>query len=180
MIETVSYPIALYKSLQGQYFVGYADNLTFGKGTSAWAALYNPPDSGVRLFVNVWTVQDISEAPFRAQIWFNAVPPGNPIESRLVTPSNTSIYPPPRPRVRILEASGVSGAPAGGIKAFVRRGEPHTTMTSEDDGRFIFPPGGMFLVFVSLSETPQVAAAGRVAFGWWEERICRTYPGQFF
>lgn len=72
---TVSVPINLAKSLEGKYFVGYADNLTFGKGTSAWGRLYNPPNSGVNLHVTVWTVADISEGPFRAQIWFNAVPP---------------------------------------------------------------------------------------------------------
>lgn len=171
MIKTVNYPIALYKSIEGLYFVGYADNLTLGKGTSAWAALYNPPDSGVVLHVNVWTIQDISEAPFRAQIWFNATPPGNPIISKLVTPSNTAIYPLPRPRVKILQASAVRGSPAGGVKAFVRRGQPGITMVSEEDGKFIFPPGGMFLVFVSTSEMPEVEATGRVAFGWWEESI---------
>lgn len=171
MIETVNYPIALYKSMEGLYFVGYADNLTFGKGTSAWAALYNHPDSGVILHVNVWTVQDISEAPFRTQIWFNATPPGNPIISKLVTPSNTAIYPLPRPRVKILQASDVRGSPTGGVKAFVRRGQPGMTMVSEEDGKFIFPPGSMFLVFISTPEMPEVEAAGRIAFGWWEERI---------
>jgi hypothetical protein len=39
---TVAIPINLAKSLEGKYFVGYADNLTFGRGSSAWARLYNP------------------------------------------------------------------------------------------------------------------------------------------
>lgn len=180
MIKTVNYPIALYKSLEGLYFVGYADNLTFGKGTSAWAALYNPPDSGVLLYVNVWTIQDISEAPFRAQIWFNATPPGESIISSLVTPSNTAIYPPPRSRVKILQASAVRGSPTGGVKAFVRRGQPEMTMVSEEEGKFIFPPGGIFLVFISTPEKPEVEASGRIAFGWWEEKINWTHQGRLF
>jgi len=53
---TVAIPINLAKSLEGKYFVGYADELTFGIGTSAWARLYNPPCSGVNLHVTVWTV----------------------------------------------------------------------------------------------------------------------------
>lgn len=172
MEKNVSIPIELYESLKGNYFIGYADSLTFGNGTSAWARLYNPPDSGVTLYVNVWTVTDISEAPFRAQFWFNADPPGFPSESP-VTPSNTAIFPPPVAKVKLQSASNVSGEPTGGIKAFVRRGVPETTLVESENGKLIFPPGGSFLVYLSLAEDPTVSASGRVAFGWWEEPIVR-------
>jgi hypothetical protein len=59
-----------------------------------------------------------------------------------------------------------------GIKAFVRRGLPETTLVDDEQGKFIFPPGGSFLVFLSNPETPELAASGRIAFGWWEEPIC--------
>lgn len=169
--KSVNIPIELYESQKGDYFIGYADNLTFGNGTSAWARLYNPRQSGVLLHVNVWTVTDIAEAPFRAQFWFNSNPPGIPEESDLVTPSNTAIYPPPRPRVKLELASDVTGSPTGGVKAFVRRGEPETTLVETENGKLIFPPGGNFLVFLSLDQNPNIAASGRIAFGWWEEKI---------
>lgn len=169
--KAVNIPIELYKSVIGEYFIGYADNLSFGKGTSAWARLYNPPYSGVNLHVNVWTVSDISEAPFRAQFWFNAKPPGRPAESDLVTPSNTAIYPLPKPLVKLQLASNVVGEPMGGIKAFVRRGLPETTLVETENGKLIFPPGGSFLVFISTPEAPDTEASGRIAFGWWEEKI---------
>lgn len=169
---TVSVPINLAKSLEGKYFVGYADNLSFGKGTSAWARLYNPPNSGVNLHVTVWTVSDVSESPFRAQIWFNPDPPGTPRDSTLVTTANTALCPPPVPRVKLQYAINVTGEPTGGIKAFVRRGQPETTLVDDEQGKFIFPPAGSFLVFISNPETPELAAAGRIAFGWWEEPIC--------
>lgn len=171
MEYTVSVPINLAKSLEGKYFVGYADNLTFGKGTSAWARLYNPPNSGVNLHVTVWTVADISESPFRAQIWFNAVPPGTPQDSQLVTPANLAFCPIPTPKVRLQYASTVTGEPTEGVKAFVRRGQPETTLVDDEQGKFIFPPGGSFLVFLSNPETPDILAGGRIAFGWWEEPI---------
>jgi hypothetical protein len=175
MGKSVNIPIELYESLKGNYFIGYADNLSFGNGTSAWARLYNPPGSGVNLYVNVWTVTDISEAPFRAQFWFNANPPGTPLESP-VTPSNTAIYPAPVPKIKLQSASNVSGDPIGGIKAFVRRGVPETTLVDTENGKLIFPPGGSFLVFLSLPESPSTVASGRIAFGWWEERItCKCY-----
>ena len=169
--KSVNIPIELYESMKGDYFIGYADNLTLGNGTSAWARLYNPRQSGVNLHVNVWTVTDISEAPFRAQFWFNSSPPGTPRNSDLVTPSNTAIRPAPKPRVKLQLASNVTGEPTGGVKAFVRRGEPGTTLVETENGKLIFPPGGSFLVFVSISESPNIAAGGRVAFGWWEEKI---------
>jgi hypothetical protein len=169
--KTVDIPIELYKSLQGVYFIGYADDLTFGNGTNAWARLYNPPNSGVNLHVNVWTVTDISDSTFRAQFWFNTTPPGTPIKSKLVTPSNTAISPLPKPKVRLQEASNVTGEPCGGIKAFVRRGQPETTLVEVENGKLIFPPGGSFLVFLSNPENPNVESSGRIAFGWWEEKI---------
>ena len=172
--KAVNVPIETYESAVGQYFIGYADELTFGNGTSAWARLYNPPDSGVNLFVNVWTVTDISQSPFRAQFWFNAEAPGIFSESTLVTPSNTAYRPVPKPRVRLELASDVSGEPSGGVKAFVRRGEPEVTLVESENGKLIFPPGGNFLVFLSLAEVATEPAAGRIAFGWWEEKLeCR-------
>jgi len=59
----VAVPINLAKSLEGKYFVGYTDDLSFGKGTSAWARLLNPPNSNINLHITVWTISDISESP---------------------------------------------------------------------------------------------------------------------
>ncbi len=169
MGKTVGIPVELYESMQGRYFIGYADDLALSTGSSAWARLYNPRFSGVNLFVNVWTVTDISDSPFRAQFWFNASPPGNISTSDLVTPSNLAFRPKPQPRVSLQTGSGAYGEPEGGIKVFVRRGEPGTTMADTENGKLIFPPGGSFLVFVTLTSSAGVSGAARIAFGWWEE-----------
>lgn len=174
LTKTVNIPIELYKSIIGEYFIGYADNLTLGNGKSAWARLYNPTNSGVNLYVNVWTVTDISPVPFRAQFWFNATPPGTQTELTVGTPTNTAIRPKPRPKVRLQQASDVTGEPTGGVKAFVRRGQPEDTLVETENGKLIFPPGGSFLVFVTL-EDDKAAGEGRVAFGWWEEKITNCY-----
>ncbi len=167
--KSVNIPLELYESTIGEYFIGYADNLTLGNGTSAWARLYNPCNSGKILHVNVWTVTDISASSFRAQFWFNADAPGTPVNSTLVTPSNTAICPPPQPRVLLQQASNVTGEPVGGVKAFVRRGEPGTTLVETENGKLIFPPGGNFLVYLSIADN--VPASGRIAFGWYEKPI---------
>lgn len=167
-LKTVNIPIELYESDIGRYFISYADELSFGKGTSTWASLVNPADSRVNLHVNVWTVTDISEAPFRAQFWFNASVPGD-YSTAPATPTNTAIRPVPTPKIRMQLASNVTATPVGGVKAFVRRGEPGTTAVETENGKLIFPPGGSFLVYLSLIEKPEVPAEGRIAFGWWEE-----------
>jgi hypothetical protein len=168
--KAVAIPIELYQSDIGRYFIAYADELSFGEGTSAWARLYNPADSGVDLHVNVWTVTDISAAPFRAQFWFNSTIAGD-YSTAVPTPSNTAIRPTPVPHVELQLASNTTETPQGGIKAFVRRGEPGTTVVETENGKLIFPPGGSFLIYLSLTEDSDVPATGRIALGWWETPI---------
>ncbi len=171
MPKTVDIPIELYKSVQGEYFMGFAEGLSFDTTTGAWARLYNPINSCVNLFVNVWTVTDITETPFRAEFYFNATPPGVPINSNNVTPTNTALCPSPIPKVQIQYATNVTGNPIGGAKAFIRDATPETTLVDSENGKLIFPPGGSFLVFISTPELGGTSATGRVAFGWWEESI---------
>lgn len=168
--EVASVPMELYKSMQGKYFVGYADNLKFGRGLEAWAGLFNPPNSGVKLYANVFTATGIGNAPIRVQVWFNSMPQGEPTVSPLFTPSNTSLTPIPVPKIMIWEASNVSSEPIGGVKAFVRRGEPESTIVFEENGKYIFKPGGNIVLTISSPENPEVAMQGRIAFGWWEEK----------
>lgn len=168
--KTVSIPPELYESMSGRYFIGYADNLKLLRGKNAWARLYNPRGSGVNLHVNVWTVTDISKVPFRAQFWFNSTPPLGAYSDAPVTPANTAYRPTPIPLVRLQFASNVQDSPMGGVKAFVRRGEAGTTVVESENGKLIFPPGGSFMVFLTLEGDTD--GEGRVAFGWWEERIC--------
>jgi len=170
--QTAAMANSLYHSLQGQYFAGYADNIYFDEGKNAWAALMNPINSCVNLFVNVWTVSDLYEPPIRMQIWFNSKLPGNPTVSDLVTPSNTAIYPLPQPKVQLMQASNVEGTPIGGVKGFVRRTQPGETIVAEEDGKFIIPPGGNFAIFLSATDSEDVTASIRVGYGWWEERAC--------
>ncbi|WMJ76331.1 MULTISPECIES: DUF6143 family protein [unclassified Sedimentibacter] len=168
---SISIPVSLAKSIEGKYFTGMTEDLEFGNATNAWARLYNPPNSGVNLFVNVWTASDITSSRYRVQIYFNSDPPGIIQESSSVTPTNMTIQPPPEPHVKVEYAVGVRGFPSGGIRAYGRVAEAGTTINSEEEGKFIFPPGGSFLVFLSNPATPTIPAIGKVAFGWWEEPI---------
>lgn len=172
LLSNVSTPIELYESIQGKYFIGYADNLTFGNYTNAWARLYNPIGSGVVLHVNVWTVTAVSEEPFRAQFWFNPVPPKSDVKEACPTTTNFIIKPEPKAKVRLEYASNVVGEPCGGVKAFVRRAQPETTLVDTENGKIILGEGKSFFIFLSNPENPEAFAEGRVAFGWWEENVC--------
>lgn len=169
MGRTIDIPIGLSESMRGRYFVGYADGLSLNAGSSAWARLYNPRLSGVNLFIDTWSVTDLSASPFRAEFWFNADPPGNSTDSDLVTPANLAFRPLPSPHAELQKASGVYGEPDGGIKAFEQNGIPCVTLMGEEGGKLIFPPGNSFLIYVSLTDFRSSEGAARISFTWWEE-----------
>jgi len=176
MTQSVTIPMELYQSSMGRYFIGYADELIFGNGTGSWARLYNPPCSGVNLYVNVWTVTAAGNTPFRADFWFNPDTPGTPEPAGKGTTTNLTICPPPTPVVCIEKASVVCEKPCGGALAFVRTGEPGATQVDTENGKLIFPPGGSFLIYLSAPEGTTKCSTGRIAFGWWEEK---TTCGKF-
>ena len=168
-IADIPYP--LYLSLQGKYFVGYADDMEFKNNTIAWAGLINPPNSKVNLHVYVWTVTNTGNLPLQANIWLNTEAPGKPTISQLVTPANTAICPLPVPKTKLLEASNVEGYPEGGINIIERPVEPEVTLASDANGVLIFPPGGALIITLSYPSTTTEQGLGRVAFGWSEEQI---------
>ncbi|HZW81870.1 MAG TPA: DUF6143 family protein, partial [Candidatus Deferrimicrobium sp.] len=114
-LEVVTIPNPLSKSLQGKYFAGQTESLTFSNTTNAWGALINPNDSGVKLFANVFTITNFSDKPFLVQIWFNTNPPGTGIVSTKISPADTALVPPPVPKVQVQFNQSVSGVPVGGV-----------------------------------------------------------------
>lgn len=165
--------MSLYKSIQGKYFVGGSCE-EFGCGKYAWAGLFNPRNSGVLLFVNVFTVTNASEIPFSVQVWLNAVTSGTAKRTEMQSPSNTALYPLPKPKVQFLYAENVDAEPSMGTQIYGRRCPAQSTIVAEEDGKFICPPGGNFLINCVPPETSNKKIIGRVAFGWWEEPCPRT------
>lgn len=168
-IEVVSIPNPLSKSIKGRYFAGQTEILILGQGFNTWGGLINPSNSGVNLFVNVYTVTNFSEIPLLAQIWFNTKPPGMGVISDKVTPGNTTLSPLPVPKTELQYVQSVSGFPTSGVNAFDRLVGPKGTLASEDDGKWIIPPGGNYIVFLVSPGAELIKAL--IAFGWWEEKI---------
>jgi len=169
--QVAEMPYPLYLSLQGKYFVGYADEMEFDGSAYAWAGLVNPIHSGVNLFVYVWTATNTGRAPLETAVWFNADPPGEPVQSELVTPGNTALFPLPQPKVRLLKANNVEGAPSGGMRIYGKTVDPEITVAEDENGALIFPPGGSLIITMSSAANADRPGAGRVAFGWAEEKI---------
>lgn len=169
--QIASMPYSLYLSIQGKYFSGYTGEVRFGYGNNAWAYLFNPMDSGVNLHLYFWEVSNTGQSPVRARIYFNSDPPGEGKKVNTIFQGNTTLCPPPKPKIRLYQASDVFGEPTGGVRAFVRRALPEVTIGDEEVGKFIFPPGGSFLIFLSNPETPNEPASATLGFSWWEEKV---------
>ncbi|GIM27660.1 hypothetical protein CPJCM30710_03260 [Clostridium polyendosporum] len=167
--KVITIPNPVYQSYKGRYFVGQSKFLIFGVGTNAWAALVNPRSSGVNLFVNVFTVSNFSNESLTAEIWLNTIPPGISKVSRKFSPTDTALSPLPEPKVQLEYAQNVTGFPSKGINIYGRIVPSQSTLVSEEDGKFVIPPGGNYLVFLSSSGQDFVKA--KIAFGWWEEKV---------
>lgn len=161
---------ALYLSLQGKYFVGYAPDVQFDQNKYGWAGLVNPAHSGVNLHVYVWTVTNFGADPVYAEIWFNTGTPENWTESEFTSPANTALRPLPRSKVKILQAINVGTPPPCGKRIFAKEVPSEVTIVGEEAGRWIFPPGGSFSILLSNAEATIPSGIANLAFGWWEER----------
>lgn len=167
--NVISLPVSLSKSMQGNYFLGQTDMLILGEGNSAWGGLINPSDSGVNLFVNVTTISNFSDLSFKAEAWFNPKSMGKGVISTNVTASNTTLYPMPNPKVQLEYVQSTTLSPKEGVNPFCRIVSANQTLVSEDQGKFIIPPGGSYIIFLSIPEFKLVKA--QISFGWWEEKI---------
>lgn len=168
-IKSVNIPNPLYQSLQGRYFVGQTEMIRLGKGKNAWGGLINPSNSDANLFVNAFTITNHSNQPIIAEIWFNPKPPGKPMISDKVSPANTSLSPLLKPKIKIEFAELIDGFPKGGVNVFNRIVSPKSTLASDEDGKFIFPPDGSFVIFL-VSPNNEIVKA-EVAFGWFEKKV---------
>lgn len=167
--EVVSIPISLYKSMQGRYFAGQTESMLVGNASSAWAGLINPRKSGVNLHANVLTISNFSNEYLTAEIWINTNPPEKGILAHKVSSSNTALIVVPKNKVNIRYVQSTTRVPQDGVNLFQRIVPPSGTLVSEEDGKFIEPQGGNYIVFIKSSSSQLAKVV--VAFGWWEEPI---------
>jgi hypothetical protein len=168
--EVVSIPISLFKSMQGEYFVGQTEDLWVSNESNAWAGLVNPRNSDVNLYVNVFTISNFSDEYLTAEIWLNINSSEKGEISHKVSPTNTTLKPLPENEVDIRFIKSTTKVPKSGVNVYERIVPPNTTLVSEEDGKFIEPPGGSYVVVIKSSSSKLHKVI--VAFGWWEKPIC--------
>lgn len=157
------------QAILGNYFIGQTEEIYMADNNNAWAALINPINSGVTLFFDIFTISNFSRQSFTAEIWLNSKLPGRRMTTPYVTPSNLTITPPPKPKVKLLFASQVPGKPIGGVNVFDRIVAPNSTLVSDSSkGGIILGAGDTFAVFLRSPGIQKIPA--RVVFSWWEEK----------
>ncbi len=168
--KVVSIPVSLYKSMLGKYFVGQTETLLVGNESNAWAGLVNPRNSNANLYVNVFTISNFSDNYLTAEIWLNTNFPEKSSISHKVSPTNTTLNPLPKNKVDIRFVESTTQVPEKGVNVYERIVPPHTTLVSEEDGKFIEPPKGNYVIV--LKSTSSKLNKVIVALGWWEKSIC--------
>lgn len=87
-----------------------------------------------------------------------------------ISPTNTSLSPLPQNKVDIRFVESTAMVSENGVNVYQRIVPPNTTLVSEEDGKFIEPPGGNYVVVIKSSSSKLDKVI--VAFGWWEKSIC--------
>lgn len=171
--QGVCIPNELFQSNCGRYFVGQSGLLIFGQGEKAWAGLVNPRHSGVNIFIDVTSISNLSNQAFTAQTWVNTKPPGDPSISTKVTPTNTSYKPLPEPSANLEFAQSVSELPSQGVNPFGAVIPSNNSVVRSENGKYIIPPGGTFVIFLKSPGTDIVKS--EISFGWWERKVCSSF-----
>ncbi|MCM3125219.1 MULTISPECIES: DUF6143 family protein [unclassified Mesobacillus] len=167
-IEVVNVTSPALNSRRGKYFIGKTGLLNFGGGYYAWGGIVNPADSGVNVYIDIFTITNLSNQNFISEIWLNAVPPRNAAVSSHVTPTNQAISPSPHPKA-ILKYAGYSAEPmAKGVNIFDRIVAQNSTLVSDShNGSIIIGPGDSFSILLRPPGYQYIS--GTIVLTWWEE-----------
>ena len=166
MEVSIDYP--LYQSEKGNYFIGQTPTLT-GENQRALAMLLNPINSNRNIYINAMTITNISELNLSAEFYLRSSFNRGDI-SDLVSCTNTAIFPEPIPRGEIKYLTTTTQPPRDGVPIFSRIVSPYSTLVV-DGGQIILGPGQSIIIYLG-GFLPVVLDSAKVAFGWWEKRIC--------
>lgn len=167
-MEVVDITSAGLNSKLGRYFIGKTGLLNFGSGYYAWGGLVNPIDSGVNLYIDIFTITNFSAQNLLGQIWLNADPPAQAVVSSDVTPTNQSVSSASVPKA-IMKYAGYSIEPmTKGVNIFDRIVAQNSTLVSDShNGSIIIAPGGSFSIILIPLGFQYIT--GTIVLTWWEE-----------
>lgn len=169
-MEVVDITSPAMNSMLGRYFIGQTGMLNFGNGYYAWGGIVNPVNSGVNLYIDLFTITNFSAQNFLGEIWLNANPPGKAVASSTVTPSNQAFSPAPIPKAVMGYADYSTEPMTKGVNIFDRIVTQNSTLVSDShQGSIIIGPGGSFSILLKSLGTQYIT--GTIVLTWWEEKI---------
>ena len=74
-IELVNITSPALNSRLGRYFIAQTGLLNFGNGYNAWGGIINPFESGVNLYIDIFTITNYSTQSFIGEIWLDTDAP---------------------------------------------------------------------------------------------------------
>lgn len=162
----VSMDYPLYQSEKGNYFIGQTPILS-GQTEHALAALLNPCNSKVNIYLNAMTITNISALNLSAEFYLRSSFDDGVI-SDLVSCTNTAICPEPIPKGQIIYLPEPIEPPSNGVSIFSRIVPPNSTLIV-DGGQIILGPGQSISIYLG-GFLPVIFDSVRFAFGWWEKK----------
>jgi hypothetical protein len=167
-MEVVNVTSPALNSRRGKYFIGKTGLLNFGGGYYAWGGIVNPVDSGVNVYVDIFTITNFSNQNFISEIWLNADPPRNAAVSSHVVPTNQAISPSPKPKAVLKYAGYSAELMTKGVNIFDRIVNQNSTLVSDShNGSIIISPGDSFSIL--LRPPGYQFISGTIVLTWWEE-----------
>lgn len=165
--EIVNITSPTFNSELGRYFIGQTGLLNFGRGNHAWGGIVNPINSGVNLYVDIFTITNFSVQNFVGQIWLNANTPEKALVSSNVTPANQAFSPERVPKAIMKYASYSTEPMTKGVNIFDRIVTQNSTLVSDShNGSIIVGPGGSFSILLRAPGFQYIT--GTIVFTWWE------------
>ena len=169
-IEVVNITSAALNSKMGRYFIAQTGLLNFGGGYKAWGGIVNPVNSGVNLYIDIFTITNFPTQDFIGEIWLNADAPINAVVTSSIIPSNQAISPPPIPNAVMEYVDCLTDSMAGGVNIFGRIVAPNSTLVSDShNGSIIIGLGGSFSILLRPLVSQYIV--GTIVLTWWEEAI---------
>lgn len=169
-IRVVDLTIQLESAKQGKMFVGQTRTLYFDNIHSAWGGIRNPINSKVNVFMELFTITNVSSVSFHSEILLNAYVPKEATVSTALSTTNQTIQPLPIPKAIIEHADFLSEPVTGGVNIFGRIIEPNSTfVTDAINGTIILGPGKSFSMSLETQNTERVIS--KIVYVWWEEEI---------
>lgn len=170
-VSVVNVTNPLSKSLMGKYFLGETDQLDPTDSNRTWAALINPPNSGVHLYFDVYVLSNLSNDKLVSQICFCSNLPTRGKQSHEVSTANLAFQPTPLPHGQIQFGSHLDTSSLAATPVSTRVIPSYSSVSSEKAGHWIIAPGKAILF--TLTGSTDHPAPAVISFGWWEEIIGR-------